>query len=333
MKKITIQDVANAANVSITTVSRVLNKNYPVRNSTRIKVEKIIKNLDFKPNLLARGLIQNITKTIGILTPSIENLFFSEVIKGVDSIIRPLGYITFLCHTEGSFANELEMINNLLNRQVDGIIMIDPRRENIESGDIETISKKLPLVLINGYSEGVRCNYVLNDAISGVNEALNYLIANEHQDIAFLRGGNSVSYDIKEETYIRFIKQNSLIKNIIRIDDGNDLNAVKSSQNMVLQALKSEKKPSAILCCNDWMAIGALNAAKDLGVKVPSELSIVGFDNTIISQISSPRITTVDQQMSKLGQLAAKRIYALISNEDDENQKIYLETKLIVRDT
>ncbi|QEN05476.1 LacI family transcriptional regulator [Thiospirochaeta perfilievii] len=333
MKKATIQDVAKRSGVSITTVSRVINKNYPVKESTRIKVEKAIEYLNFKPNLLAKGLIQNYTKTIGILTPSIENLFFSEVIKGIDSVIRPLGYTTFLCHTEGCDKSEIEMLNSLIDRQVDGIIMIDPRKENILSGKLEKISSTTPLVLINGYSDGIKCNYVINDAVSGVNEALNYLFNNNCRDIALLRGGKSYSYDIKEVVYNNFISDKNLNKRVLKIDDGNDLNAVNSSKQLVLEALKSNNKPRAILCCNDWMAIGALNAAKDAGVPVPDKLRIIGFDNTIISQISSPALSTVDQQMTKLGQLAAQRIYRIMSNEDNENQKIYLETKLVLRES
>ena len=333
MKKSTIQDVAKVAGVSITTVSRVINNNYPVKEKTRKKVEEAIKTLKFKPNLLAKGLIQNTTKTIGILTPSIENLFFSEVIKGIDSVIRPLGYTTFLCQTEGKPDSETDMINSLVNRQVDGIVMIDPRKENLDSGFIENISGNVPLVIINGYSLGAKCNYILNDAVAGVREALEQLYNRGCRNISFLRGGESLSYDIKEEAYLGFVEEKKLLGNIIRIDDGNDLNAVNSSREKVALELEGIKKPCGILCCNDWMAMGALNAARESGVSVPDELGIIGFDNTIISQISSPMISTVDQQMDKLGQLAARRIYDLICKDDNENQKIYLETKLVIRET
>ena len=333
MKKSTLQDVAKVSGVSITTVSRVINNNYPVKASTRAKVDKAIKMLNFRPNLLAKGLIQNYTKTIGILTPSIENLFFSEVIKGIDSIMKPLKYTTFLCHTEGNNESELDMINSLVNRQVDGIIMIDPRGENIESGMLEELSKTTPLVIINGYSNGVKCNYVLNDAVSGVKDALQYLLDSGIKNIALLRGGKSFSYDIKEDIYLKFVEDNNLRKNIIKIDDGNDIKAVSSAKIQVLKVLKSDLIPEGILCCNDWMAVGALNAAKHAGVTVPDNLRIIGFDNTIISQITDPTLSTVDQQMTKLGQLAAKRIYTMMSTDDNENQKIFLETKLVIRES
>ena len=210
IKRSTIQDVAKLAGVSITTVSRVLNKNYPVKEETKTKVEKAIKELDFKPNLLARGLIHNKTHTIGILTPSIENLFFSEVIKGIDGYIKQKAYTTFLCNTEGKPENEKLMIENLRNRSVDGIILIDPRTKNIKEGYYENISKQIPLVLINGYSRGVHCNYVLNDGEVGTLEALKYLKELGHTNIAFLRGKHSYSYDIKENMYKLFLKEEGL---------------------------------------------------------------------------------------------------------------------------
>ncbi len=334
MKKSTIQDVADLAGVSITTVSRVINKNYPVKESTRLRVNSAIDKLNFRPNLLAKGLIQSCTKTIGIITPSIENLFFSEVIKGIDSFIRPMGYSTILCHSEGDNKSEVDMIHNLLNRQADGIIMIDPRKENIDSGFIEDLSKSIPLVLINGFYDGVKCNYILNDATSGVIEALNYLLGEGCTKVTLLRGKHSYSYDIKEEVYRDFILKKSDYCKVLSIDEGNDLKSVNSAKLKVISALKEKKSaPDGIICCNDWMAVGALHAAKSLGIKVPGDLRIIGFDNTIISQITEPDISTVDQQMTILGQLAAKRIYTMMTTDDHEIQKIFLETKLIIRNS
>jgi LacI family transcriptional regulator len=333
MKRTTIQDVAKIAGVSITTVSRVINKNYPVKESTRIRVESAVEELKFKPNLLARSLIQNSTKTVGILTPSLENLFFSEVVKGIDSIMKAKGYITFLCHTEGEPANEIEMIHSLIDRQVDGIVMIDPRKENVVSGLIEEFNTKVPMILINGHSQGIKCNYVLNDAQAGVIEALKYFESEGRKRIAFLRGKESYSYDIKEEVYKSFVDQYNIPEQIIRIKDGNDVNTVEQAKEAIHQILISDNRPDAILACNDWMAVGALNAAKSLKLKIPEDLSIVGFDNTIISQITDPKLSTVDQQMTKLGQLAANRIYTMMTENDVENQKITLETKLVIRES
>lgn len=333
MKRITIQDVARESGVSITTVSRVINKNYPVKESTKQRVQAAIDQLKFKPNLLARSLIQNSTKTVGILIPSLENLFFSEVINGIDSVIKSHGYTTFLCNTEGESANEIEMVNSLVYRQVDGIIIVDPRKANVISGYYEELSKRVPLVLINGYSESIECNYILSDSQGGMLEALKYFSQKRCKRIAFLRGNKSHSYDSKEEIYKAYIKKNQLEVCIINIKDGNNVNTVEQAKEAVVEVLQSETIPDAILACNDWMAVGALNGARALGITVGETLRIVGFDNTIISQITEPKLSTVDQKMIELGRLAASRIYTMMMNKDTTNKKIYLETKLIIRET
>lgn len=335
-KRATIADVAKLAGVSITTVSRVMNKNYPVKEATRKKVEKAIEELEFKPNLLARGLIHNKTQTIGILTPSIENLFFSEVVKGIDSVIKNKGYTTFLCNTEGDPEQEKLMIDNMKDRSVDGIIAINPRTKNIKSGYYEGISKQIPLVIINGYNRGIHCNYVLNDGEVGTYEALKYLYELGHRDIVFLRGRHSYSYDVKEDIYRKFCEEFKLEfdeDNILIIEDGNGLEAVEQSKAVVEKIIRKNDKVSCLFACNDWMAVGALKAAKALSISVPEEFSIIGFDNTIISQITEPSLTTVDQNMSGLGQISGNRICEIIRDRDKENKKIIIETRLIHRDS
>lgn len=333
MHRSTIQDVAKEAGVSITTVSRVMNKNYPVAEKTRKKVEEAVEKLNFMPNMLARGLIQNSTKTIGILTPSLENLFFSEVIKGIDQVMGSKGYTTFLCNTAGEGSKEKELIENLMNRQVDGIIMIDPRRDHLDSGYLEKLAVNLPLLLINGHSQGIQCNYVLNDAESGVLEALKYYESEGYSNIALLRGKKSYSYDLKEEIYRRFMEERGLPVNVVRIRDGNDVHTVEQAEEAITELMSRDQKVDALLACNDWMAVGALNAARAMDRSVPGDFRIIGFDNTIISQITSPKLSTVDQQMTRLGELAATRIYKMMTKEDQEQQKLYLATKLIIRES
>lgn len=345
-KRATISDVAKLAGVSITTVSRVINDNYPVSVKAKKKVNTAIEELGFRPNLLARSLIQDKTQTIGVLTPSIENLFFSEVIKGIDSFVKDKDYRSFLCNTEGDPDQEKAMIDSLLNRSVDGIVVIDPRTKNVKSGYYEGISKRLPLVLINGYNEGIMCNFVLNDDITGTLEALRSLKLRGRRKIALLRGFSSHSYDLKEKVFREFYEEEGFEfyeDYILEIPAGNSLETVNQAKEMVLKHLEeSEHKCDAILCCNDFMAVGALNAARSLEVNVPEDLAIIGFDNTLVSQITEPALSTVDHHMSELGSTAAKRMVELInsgihkdkeSNNPDANRKISVTTNLIIRDT
>ena len=340
-RRATITDVAKLANVSITTVSRVINKNYPVSEKTSKRVNKAIEELGFRPNLLARSLIQDKTQTIGILTPSIENLFFSEVIKGIDNLMGSKEYRSFLCNTKGQPESEREMIDSLLNRSVDGIIVIDPRNENIKNGYYEGISNRIPLVIINGYHEGIQCHFVLNDDYTGTGEALRYLKSNGAKKIALIRGEKSHSYDIKEAIYQKIcVKEYGMKPCVLMIQDGNGLETVNQAKERILTYFDNpnkEKEIDAILCCNDFMAVGVLNAARLKGIQVPKELLIVGFDNTIVSQITDPALTTVDHHMSELGKTAARQMIQLIKNNEQDITstctKIMVATNLIVRQT
>jgi LacI family transcriptional regulator len=337
-KRATINDVAELSGVSITTVSRVINGNYPVSEKTKKKVNTVIEELGFRPNLLARSLIQDKTQTIGVLTPSIENLFFSEVIKGIDSYVEDKDYRSFLCNTDGDPDKEKALIDSLINRHVDGIIVIDPRTKNIKSGYYEGVGKRLPLVLINGYSEGVQCNFVLNDDVTGTLEALRYFVDKGYNKLGLLRGKSSHSYDLKEQVFIKFCEEQNLSGQVIRIPDGNGLETVQQAKDQVMEHLKekSEQRVEAMLCCNDFMAVGALNGARASHVHVPKDLSLIGFDNTIVSQITEPALSTVDHHMSELGTTAARRIVKLIravNHKDENNTKISVATNLILRDS
>ncbi len=334
--KITIEDVAREAGVSITTVSRVINNNYPVKEETRKRVEEAILKFNFTPNSLARGLIQKKTYSIGVLVPSITNLFFPTVVKGIDRSLKERGYTVLLCDTEGEVQAEKAYVQNLMERRVDGIISIDPQTENIKSGFYEAITKQIPFVLINGYHRGIRCNFVLNDEEMGTIEALEYLIDMGHRNIVLLRGDHSYSYDLKEEVFYDVLNKHNILARkdqVLSIKAGNSIQTVALSTELIYEKLKESPRPTAIFACNDWMATGALYAAQRLGIKVPEQLSIIGYDNIIISQLSQPKLTTVDQNMYKLGQLAADMLQDLAQKKMKNYKKIILDTKLVKRDS
>lgn len=336
MANSTITDVAKLAGVSITTVSRVVNNNYPVKEETRKRVEKAIKKLDYKPNFLARSLISKSTKTLGVVVPSITNLFFPIVVKGIQKKCSQKGYTLFLCDTEGREESEVLQTQSLMEKQVDGIIIIDPRYENIENGFYEKIALKLPLVLINGYHRGIRANFVLNDQEMGMLQGMEYLIQLGHKDIGFLRGENSYSYDLKEKLYYEILKKHQIPvkeENILIIQDGNGLKTVELTIDAVQKRLHEKDVPTAIFACNDWMGVGTVHAAKKMGLSIPKELSIIGYDNILISELSEPRLTTVDQNMYSLGETSVKLLFEMIERDEVNFKKILLDTYLVIRDS
>lgn len=333
-RRITIEDVAREAKVSITTVSRVINNNYPVRSETRARVEKAILKLDFNPNTLARSLIIKRTNTLGIVVPSVTNMFFTMVVQGIEKECRALGYTVLLSDSDGDGEREIGCVRNLMSRQVDGLIVVDPATENMEQHRYDDIIKHIPIVFINGKNLNSDMNFVLNDERKGTRDALNYLIDLGHKNIAFIRGSKSYSYDIKEQVYRETMAEHGIEEGklqVVNIGEGNNVETVDNTSNIVYSMLSCHNKPTAFFACNDLMAVGVLNACRKAGVAVPGDLSIIGFDNIIVSELSQPKLTTVDQNMPELGRLAAEMIIENINNEIKTGKCVVLKTNLIIR--
>ncbi len=319
MKGTTVSDVAKIANVSISTVSRVINNNYPVSEATRIKVEKAIKELDFKPNIVARSMVKNKTFTVGVIVPSITNFFFNLLVKAIDDCLSKKGYTMFLCNSNGY--NSIKYVDMLMGRQVDGIIFADGilNKEDLEV--YKTISKKVPMIFINSYFDDI--NYISSNQDLGTVLAFDYLENLGHKNIAFIKSKeNSPSYKLKEKIYLNRVKKHT----IITFDKGNEFSTTKYSEESIVANINKilENKITAIFACNDLMAIGAIKGLEKVNLKVPEDISVVGFDNIYVSDVISPKLTTVDQHIEKIGELAGINICNLI---DDSSQKINIMIK------
>jgi LacI family transcriptional regulator len=331
---VTINEVAKEAGVSITTVSRVVNNNYPVKKETREKIEKAIEKLNYKPNAMARSLITKKTSMIGIIVPGITNLFFPTIVEAIEEQIKQRGYSIALSNTEGDAAQEREVADRIVARQVDGIIVIDPRQENLKSGFYDNISKSVPLIIINGAPSGSKCSFVSYDEEVGTREAFDYLISLGHKKISFVRGHKSFSYDIKEQIYGETLEREGLeYHKVINVGKGNSIEVVDSTEKMIEEIFSKEERPTAVFACNDLMAVGVLNASSKLGIKVPEELSVIGCDNTLIAHISSPKLTSVDLDMKEIGARAAEELMGIIENSERNRSKVIMDTKLIIRDS
>ena len=332
--KITISDVAKKANVSVATVSRVMNGNYPVKEETKNIVLKAIEELNYIPNMQAKELTKRVSNTIGIISPSINNMFFPEVINGIQSKLSKSNYSLILNCSNNDIRDEIRCINDLISRNVAGIIIIDPNTENVKSKFYNNISKQIPIVFINGYSSSANISSISNNEAEGANIALNHLIEHNHKDILFIRGQDSFSYDVKESIYIK--KMNEIghfkPKRIINIGNGNSKNTVDNTCEMIIPILKNSQCTSAF-CCNDLMAVGVLNACKKLHINVPKDFSIIGFDNIDLSRYVDPKLTTIDQNMTLLGVSAANLLLEKIDNNNKFSKRVILNNQIVKRDT
>ena len=330
--KITIQDVAEKANVSVATVSRVMNGNYPVKAETRETVLKVIKELNYIPNMQARELTKQKSTTIGVVVPSINNMFFTELVYGIENELKTNSLSIILACTNGDSDEEQKCVNNLISRNVSGIIVAGPGTENIKAKFYDNISHKIPLVFINSEYMDSNISYVSNDEASGAKIALNYLLDNNHKDILFARGKDSYSYDIKEKIYKEIMAKNFDSSKIINIGNGNTSDTVDNTMNIFLDILNN-RSSTAVFACNDLMAVGVLNACKKLGIKVPNEISIIGYDNIPLSKFVEPKLTTMDQNMFFLGANAAQLLVEKIDCDNKFSKRIILNNSLVERET
>lgn len=330
---ITINEVAKEAGVSITTVSRVLNNNYPVKKETRERIEKAIDKLNYRPNIMARGLITKRTSVIGIVVPGITNLFFSTIVEEIQSIIKKHGYSIFLCNTGGAAKEEKDLVEDIICRQADGIIIIDPAIDNIEEGYYKEVGTRLPIVIINSSSENNEFNSICYDEKVGLVEGFEYLRSLNHEKILFIRGEKSLAYEIREKIYNNTIeKYNLLYKKVLRVGGGNSIEVVEETEKQLMNIFNEPNRPTAIFACNDLMALGAMKICRKLNIRIPEDLSIISVDNTLLAQTTSPRLTSVDFGMSNIAIVSAEEILEKVSKTSklrNEITKKIFSTKLI----
>ncbi len=321
-KKSTINDVAELAKVSITTVSRVVNGNYPVKKETKEKVLKAIEELNFTPNDLAVSMIKKKTSTIGVIVPSISNIFFSTLVKGITETLDSSSYTTLLCTSQN---NEIELVNKLISRQVDGIIIAD---SNISAKKefYKSVSETIPIIFINGYDSDF--SNVSCDQYTGTKDALNYLISGNHKNILFVRGSeDSYSYNLKEDIYRGMINSHE----ILVVEDGNKDDAIKNTSVAINNYISMNRNFTSVFACNDLMAIGVLEGLRKNNINVPEEVSVVGFDNIFLCELVTPKLTSVDQNTFELGKISAENILKL--SEKNVKINISINSKLIVRES
>jgi LacI family transcriptional regulator len=331
-KNATIVDVAKEAGVSVATVSRVVNGNYPVKPETKVAVSAAIEKLHYVPNVQARELNQRRSTTIGVVVPSLYNMFFAEVIDGIEAAVRKDKYSLLLNCAQNDPEQEQACIRALVARNVAGLIVISPNTRNMQEDFYRRLAERTPLVFINGYHEVEGASYVSNDEAGGMRTALTSLKKLGHEKILLVRGSHSDSYEVKERVYRNFMAEQGCLdeKMILDIGEGNSVDTVDNTADYLLVRIP-EVKPTAICCCNDLMAVGALNACKLLDLDVPKDVSVMGFDNVSLSRYVVPKLTTMDQNMFQLGENAASLVVEKIRY--GRSKKIVLGNVLIERES
>ncbi|WP_042454450.1 LacI family DNA-binding transcriptional regulator [Neobacillus dielmonensis] len=325
---VTIKDIAKIANVSHTTVSRALNDSPLIKPGTKKKILEIATQLNYTPNYNAKSLVMQRSYTIGLFLTSItqgtSSSFFVETVKGVNQIINQ-NYNLFVRGIDD--IHDYSMIHN---KRFDGIILMS--QSEVDDDFIAYLKEKdIPCVVLNRDIADPSIINILSNDREGSTQVVKHLLQNGHRDIGLIEGIKGFKSTMeRREGYLKaLIDYNVPIKNEYIIQGNYDM---ESGYNAMEKLLALDNPPTAVFCSNDDMAIGAINAAFAHGVRVPEDISIVGFDDIEFARYTNPSLTTVKRPIEKISALGAKKILEMMNTEDDHaGEKIFVETELVIR--
>ncbi|MGE7218205.1 LacI family DNA-binding transcriptional regulator [Priestia koreensis] len=321
---ITIKDVARQANVSVATVSRVLNNLPGYSEDTKKKVLGIINDLGYQPNAIARGLINKKTKTIGVLLPNVSNLFAADVLAGIEDIAHEMDYSVVICKTDKSGERTLKYLQMLREKQVDGILFVS---EWMKEEYYEVISRmSIPVVLVSTKSD-YPLPYVKVNDFEASYDAVNYLLNKGHRNIGMIAGteGDLIATSPRVEGFKKAL-----------LDEGIDGEpaivygdfAFETGITGMEELIEKYPDVTAVFCASDEMAVGALSYLYKKNIRVPDQIAVVGYDNTSAAEKAIPPLTTVGQPLYEMGRSAAEM---LLKKRPTSN--VVLQHKIIERET
>ena len=329
----TIRDVAIIAGVSIATVSRVINGNYPVSDDAQARVLQAMTEVGYRPNALARGLRRQRTQLIGVLTPKINDSHLGTFNYIVEKTLFAKHYRTVLCSTEEELERETAYVESLLQQRVDGVIMF-PReysRKNVEL----LLKENIPVVLIERKLPDLPAHHIMVTNYEGGYVGMRHLIDLGHREIAIftaytkrypMRERIQGALDALSDAGIELPPEHYLT-----IDT--DEPRFEIGYREASEVLSHKSRPTAIFALIDEIAIGALNALVGAGIKVPEEISLVGFDNITLASVVFPALTTVAQPTVQMAETAGAILMRALEDRSEQVEQIVLETKLVVRDS
>jgi len=287
--------------------------------------------LDFKPNALARSLRMKQTKSVGIIVPDSANPFFANVTRSIEKALFAHHYTLILGNSDGNLDKALLYLKVMTERQVDGLVFIDVgAADNVLNNTLRRLS--FPVVLIDRIVPGVEADYVTVTNIQGGFAATQHLISLGHRRIACLTGPQGLTASLDRlKGYRQALSKAKLPLDETLIYTGDF--QFESGYNGANHLLRLSPRPTAIFACNDLMVVGAIRAAVKLGIIVPSQLSVVGFDNIPLAKFSTPALTTITQPTEQIGLITANFLLMRIQNQDLPPEQQILTTELVVRQT
>jgi LacI family transcriptional regulator len=325
----TIRDIARLTGYSVATVSRVLNGHPHVHPQTRERILSVIERNGFQPHHAARALATSRTSILGLLMSDITNPFYPELARGVEDAAAAHGYRVILCNTDGDLQKEHAYITSLMRGHVDGLIFASARLD--DSFLQHLVRHRFPLVLANRRFYGLEVDSVAVDNVLGAKRAVSHLIDHGHKRIAHITGPSYVSNAVErlrgyreamEEAGLRVRREWIVMGDFTR----------RSGYARAMELLSLKPRPTAIFAENDNMAVGALGAAFELGLRVPEDVAIVGFDDIDLAGAEAIQLTTVSQHIYEMGEKAVSLLLRQIeAGGQAEPSEVILDPTLVIR--
>lgn len=303
---VTIKDVANFAEVAPSTVSKVLNNAGKLSDETRLKVQDAIRKLNYRPNSIARSLRKNHTRTIGMInnSHSNKNTFVLQLMVGVEEAASIEGFSVFLCNSGASQSKENDYLEVLLDKQVDGIIFLDNVVKERSLPAIDHLN--LPLVFLNQYPQEALIPAVLPNDFQGARLATEHLIGLGHKRIAYINGRlKHKASHLRLEGYQTALKNGGIAFDS-QLVQGKDTWDEEGGYLSVKDLMALATPPTAIFCANDSLAIGALDSLHHLALKVPEDVALIGFDNSLAAAQKKPALSSIEMPFLEMGRFAVK---------------------------
>ncbi|SFC68350.1 LacI family DNA-binding transcriptional regulator [Clostridium uliginosum] len=328
---ISIKDVAREAGVSIATVSRVLNDIDVVNEDTKKKVVDAIKLLGYRPNIIARSLKTQKTKTIGILLPDVSNQFYPEIVRGAEDVSNIYDYNVILCNSDLDVEKEKEYLRVLREKMVDGVLYMS---SSLQEEILELINElDLKTVLVETKDKDGRLPSVTIDNIKGCYDSTKYLIGKGLKNIAFV-GTEKDNMNAWGDRYIGY--ENAMKEAGINIDTDLvyfDTIKVKSGYEAVDEFIRRDKKIDGVVCASDDIAMGVINRLREKGYNVPKDVSVIGFNDNYVASVFYPKITTISQPTYDMGSVAMRMLIKLLNQKELEEAHYVLDHELIERES
>lgn len=330
-KYITMRDIAEKAGVSVNTVSRVLNNKTDISKQTRENVLKIAKELGYIKNITASSLRNNQTKIVGVILEDITNLFFAEVMKGMEAAARKYGYQLLLMNTQTDAKKQREAIQTLLERRVEGIL-ITPTEDGLS--DFERLSHiNVPVVIVGRHIERLQLDEIHSDEVKGGYLATKHLLSKGRKKILLINSipENSAAR-MREEGYRKALRE-------ANVHLPEDYIIVSSEPNMeagyhaVFKAIEKKLDFDGIFCYNDMFAFGAMRALEELGKRVPQDVAVVGYDDVAFASYYRPALTTIRINKFGMGFEAFKLLLQKLSGRRKKSKRVVLDVELIARES